>query len=70
MRTRERKRLQNHPQQVLVGNIGLVYDGPSLDTAEQVYGAYERLSMQGIGRAAGEQVTWMIDGDVYLECDR
>ena len=48
--------------QVIVGNIGTVYDGDSVDEAERVYQEYKSQSQSKHGRAAGETVTLM-------ECD-
>jgi hypothetical protein len=42
--------------QVIVGNIGRVYEGPSKSAAIKTFRAYKKLSLAGTGRAAGEPV--------------
>ena len=42
---------------VIVGNIGTVYDGPSLSEARATFATYREQSHAGTGRAAGECVT-------------
>lgn len=54
---------------VIVGNIGQVYDGNDGDEAQETYNEYAEQSQEGYGRAAGEQVTLFIDGEVALELD-
>ena len=49
--------------QVVVGNIGTVYDGHSRELAEDSFKDYRELSRSGYGRAAGEMVTLFEDGD-------
>jgi len=49
--------------EVLVGNIGTVYSGPLFKQALQDYGEYKRQSMGGYGRASGEPVTLVKDGE-------
>lgn len=54
--------------QVIVGNIGTVYDGPNLKAAESSYLDYVHLSKSDLGgRASGEDVTWMVDGEPSRE---
>lgn len=53
--------------EVVVGNIGTVYSGPSSLEAHRVYLAYRDQSVSGSGRAGGEDVTWLRDGEVYAE---
>ena len=55
--------------QVVVGNIGTVYEGTDKDKAQANYDEYERQSMTGYGRAAGEPVCLMRDGDVIVELE-
>ena len=45
--------------QVIVGNIGTVYEGNSAEHAGEVYGSYVQLSRQDVGRCAGESVVLM-----------
>lgn len=53
--------------QVIVGNVGTVYDGPSRRDAYATFNTYRNDSARGIGRAAGEPVTLLRDGDVFRE---
>lgn len=53
--------------EVLVSNIGSVYAGDSGEQALIAFREYEAQSKEGGGRAAGEQVTWLMDGEVYKE---
>jgi len=53
--------------EVVVGNIGTVYDGNNPVEARKDYGEYVKQSKNGYGRAAGESVTIFKDGDVHLE---
>lgn len=41
---------------VIVGNIGIVYDGDNLETAIAQFNEYTQLSIEGYGRAAHEEV--------------
>jgi hypothetical protein len=49
---------------VLVGNIGTVYEGPSLRQALKDFAEYRRQSKTNYGRAAGEPVTLTQDGEI------
>lgn len=51
--------------QVIVGNIGTVYDGGNEYEACKTYDEYAALSFHGTGRAAGENVTLLM-GDMIL----
>ena len=53
--------------EVLVGNIGRVYHGGLHRDALDVFTTYKKQSKQNIGRAAGESVTLMEDGEPILE---
>lgn len=53
--------------EVLVGNIGTVYSGPMLKEALEYYGEYRRQSKTGYGRAAGESVVLLQDGEIRKE---
>lgn len=53
--------------EVLVGNIGTVYSGPSSTVARREYAAYVRLSKQSTGRASGEPVTLFVDHEIVKE---
>jgi hypothetical protein len=49
--------------EVLCDNIGLVHQGDDLTEARQVYNQYVVKSKEGEGRAAGEDVTLLEDGE-------
>ncbi len=49
--------------QVIVGNIGTVYDGDSKQEAYKVYSDYVHQSKYCKGRPSGESVTIMVDGE-------
>ena len=54
--------------QVIVGNIGTVFDDTDGDIAESIYLEYKRKSItEWSTRAAGEQVTLFQDGEILLE---
>lgn len=53
--------------QVIVGNIGTVYDGADEAQAESKYTEYVKQSESGQGRAGGERVTIMADGEPIKE---
>lgn len=53
--------------EVLVGNIGLVHAGPSYAVALMVFNDYKKLSNAGLGRAAGEAVTLLKNGEPLKE---
>ena len=53
--------------EVIVGNIGCVYSGPDESAALQAYHTYVRDSKNQYGRAAGESVTLLEDGDIIKE---
>ncbi len=53
--------------QVIVGNIGTVYAGNNYMQAMSAYSTYVRQSTKNIGRAAGESVTVMHNGEIKHE---
>lgn len=53
--------------QVVVGNIGHVYDGSNYMQARAVYNAYIKQSKANYGRAAGEPVTLFHKGEIRCE---
>lgn len=57
--------LENY--EVIVGNIGTVYMGPSQVTAHITFDEYVGMSISGYGRAAGEDVTIMFRGEPTRE---
>ena len=60
---------QTHQYETIVGNIGTVYSGTSYDEAQRKHDIYVEQAQGGYGRAAGETVTIMRDGDIYLETE-
>jgi hypothetical protein len=50
------------PFEVIVGNIGSVYSGPSLVEAHRIFDEYVSQSRSGYGRAGGETVTLVLSG--------
>lgn len=53
--------------QVIVGNIGTVYDGGDLNKAMENYKSYVAMSKLPAGRASGEDVTLMDNGEPTRE---
>jgi hypothetical protein len=53
--------------EVIVGNIGTVYDGPLWKEALQNYSEYKKQSVANYGRAAGEPVSLPRDGEPHYE---
>ena len=51
--------------EVVVGNIGTVYSGPSQVKAAADHKEYVDQSRTGYGRASGESVTTFIDGEIF-----
>lgn len=49
--------------QVIVGNIGTVHDGDDLVEATTIFHDYCFMSSDDYGRASGEEVTLMSDGE-------
>lgn len=56
-----------HEWQVLVGNVGTVYNGAHYHEALTTYHAYIERSQANDGRAAGEPVTLLRDGEIVRE---
>ena len=52
---------------IVVGNIGVVYAGDNTIHARGVFKSYVRQSKDNYGRAAGEDVTWFMDGSIREE---
>ena len=59
--------MKRHKYEVIVGNIGTVYSGNSKSEAVNTYNGYVDQSVGGRGRAGGEDVTMMADGEPYRE---
>ena len=55
----------NH--EIVVGNIGCVYSGKNVKEAVVTFQTYTEYSKSGYGRAAGEAVTWLLNGEIYKE---
>ena len=53
--------------QVIVGNIGKVYDGSNEFSACQTYDEYVILSEQSSGRASGEDVALLLNDKIVRE---
>lgn len=53
--------------EVIVGNIGTVYSGDCEIEARNAFTFYLDCSMINYGRAAGESVTWFINGEIHKE---
>lgn len=53
--------------EVIVGNIGTVYDGPDKAQAESDFEEYVEQSETRSGRAGGEQVVLMAAGEMLKE---
>lgn len=54
------------PWVVIVGNVGVVYDGHHVFDAWRTYFEYKEISKSGVGKASGEDVTIM-RGDKILD---
>ena len=52
---------------VVVGNVGTVYDGPSLYTAHLAFEEYLSQSQSNYGRAAGESVVCLENDEILWE---
>ena len=52
-------------QQIIVGNIGTVYDGINAGEAGRTYSSYVDMSKTSKGRAGGEDITWMVNGEIH-----
>lgn len=50
--------------QVIVSNLGTVYDGSSMGDAEETYSQYKDIVSAPHGRASGEEVTLLLDNEV------
>ena len=53
--------------QVVVGNLGTMYDGNDELTARECFEEYATLSYSGVGRVGNESVTLMCDGEPVEE---
>jgi hypothetical protein len=66
-RKRNPTRLPLHDYEVVVGNIGTVYSGRNGFEANKKYSTYMKQSKDGYGRAGGEDVTLLKDGEISKE---
>ena len=53
--------------EVTVGNVGTVYTGDDKKKALKDYAAYVSISIKGTGRAGGESVYLLDDGELAQE---
>lgn len=53
--------------QIIVGNIGTVYDGGENEKAKDAFEEYKDQSQNNYGKASGEPVTWMRNDEIYKE---
>lgn len=53
--------------EIVVENIGTVYDGEDYWDAREKFVEYRSQSVNGVGRAADASVTWFKDGEPYQE---
>lgn len=56
-------RVPVHNYDIVVGNIGTVYSGTDRAQAKTAFDTYLAQSKANSGRAAGESVAWMVDGE-------
>lgn len=60
--------MQNAKQyELIVGNIGTVYSGTNGFEAFKRFQTYVGQSKSGVGRAGGESVVLMVDGEIQKE---
>ena len=57
----------NKTYEIIVGNIGNVYQGPSMTDALRTFDTYVLQSKHGNGRTAGEAVTMVYGGEPCRE---
>ena len=59
--------MTNNFYEVLVGNIGKVWEGNHYGDGMNIYTTYIDHSKNNYGRAAGEDVTFWVDGEIIEE---
>jgi predicted TIM-barrel enzyme len=64
-----KKSKETHQHEVVVGNLGCVYRGTEADDARAEFQYYSELSEMGLGRVSNEPVTWLIDGEIYVQLE-
>lgn len=53
--------------EIIVGNVGKVYEGEKGNEALKVFLQYSSLSKRDYGRCAGESIQWYKDSDIHRE---
>ena len=53
--------------QVIVGNIGTAHDGNNKKVAQKHYKDYVNISKEPFGRASGEQVSLIMNGEPIMD---
>lgn len=53
--------------EIVVGNIGTVYSGNNRSVAMAKWNTYREQSREDSGRASGESVTWLKNGEIWRE---
>lgn len=52
--------------EIIVSNIGIVYDGTDIAEARRTFNEYCNQARDHVGRASGESVTWLLDGEIEV----
>ena len=55
--------------QIVVGNIGTIYNGANLKVAKTLYKEYVEQSKLNLGKVAGEPVTLFHNDEIFKEYD-
>jgi len=56
-----------HTYEVVVGNVGSVYSGQDMASGLRKFSDYVNASKAEVGRAGGESVTLLCDGEIIKE---
>lgn len=56
--------MSERKHEIVVSNIGTVYSGSDGQAAQRTFEEYSLASFEGVGRAAGEKVNWLVDGEL------
>jgi len=59
--------MESYKYEVIVSNVGTVYQGNRPIDASKEYGEYKQISLNGYGRAGGEDVILLCDGEIKYE---
>jgi hypothetical protein len=62
-----RKKCPAGNYEVVVGNVGTVYEGKDCKEATDIYKDYVKISKRRHGRAGGEPITLFRNGDIEKE---